>query len=348
MQNTALKNIKYESVKSIFSAIASSNSISRAKISEKTGLSIVTIGKIADALVALDTVREIKEARQQAGRRAGVLSINKSKFILILDITSYSFGFSMLDLSLSLIEKIDRRYISVTGYQDNINSFFREALSHLNKHYSLNNCIGIGISLPAPYDSENDCVRSYKVPEIVTLPILATARRYFKDKIIFAESHVNSAARANLAEIDGYAYKSIIYFYISERDVCGVHIINGEIAHSKGAQDFGSIRLDLDITLAERISVCKNESDCAKILAGVIYNLTKTVSPHALIMEYDTEFQSDNLNDLIKDSLISKYRLPLDDLPEFVTPSCKLRNSHCGIALSLREMWLRSLIFGEI
>ncbi len=348
MKNTALKNIKYESIKSIFTAIATSEKISRARISDKTGLSIVTIGKIVDALVALDAVREVKEARQQAGRRAGVLSVNKSKYILILDITSYNFSFSLLDLSLSLIEKIDRRYISTVGYQDNIDSFFREALSHLNKHYSLDNCIGVGISLPAPYDSEKDCVRSYKVPEIVTLPILATAKRYFKDTVVFAESHVSSAARANLTKIDEYMDKSIIYFYISERDVCGAHLINGEVISGKGAQDFGNIRLDLDITLRERISVCKNESDCAKILAGVIYNLTKTVSPHTLIMEYDTAFSSDNLNNLIKDTLLGKYRLSLDDMPEFITPSCQLRNSHSGIALSICEMWLKSLIFGEI
>lgn len=53
MNNISLRSIKYESIKAIFTSIADSEKISRAEISEKTGLSLVTIGKIADALSTL-------------------------------------------------------------------------------------------------------------------------------------------------------------------------------------------------------------------------------------------------------------------------------------------------------
>ena len=100
-----LKTIKWESVKSIFGAIASAEQISRAQISEITGLSLVTVGKVADALLDMDMITQEKQIKVTAGRRAGLLAINKEKFVLILDLSSRVFRFSVLNLRLELLEK---------------------------------------------------------------------------------------------------------------------------------------------------------------------------------------------------------------------------------------------------
>ena len=105
MNNITLKSIKCESIKSIFASIADADKISRAEISAKTDLSLVTVGKVADALLDMNIVCQVKEIKPQAGRRAGLLGVNPDKFAVILDITSYDFRVSVLDLRLHQIEK---------------------------------------------------------------------------------------------------------------------------------------------------------------------------------------------------------------------------------------------------
>ena len=60
MNNISLKSIKYESIKAIINSISEADRISRAEISEKTDLSLVTVGKIADALLERNVVTQIK------------------------------------------------------------------------------------------------------------------------------------------------------------------------------------------------------------------------------------------------------------------------------------------------
>ena len=126
MNNISLRSIKYESIKAIFTSIADSEKISRAEISEKTGLSLVTIGKIADALLDLDIISQVKEVRPQAGRRAGMLSVNENKFALILDFTSYEFRYAVLDLRLSMTEKSQYQYRNELTFEENLGCFLAE------------------------------------------------------------------------------------------------------------------------------------------------------------------------------------------------------------------------------
>lgn len=165
MNNISLRSIKYESIKAIFTSIADSEKISRAEISEKTGLSLVTIGKIADALLDLDIISQVKEVRPQAGRRAGMLSVNENKFALILDFTSYEFRYAVLDLRLSMTEKSQYQYRNELTFEENLGCFLAETKAAIDTKLSLENCFGIGIAVSGPYNSDSDRVISSRVPE---------------------------------------------------------------------------------------------------------------------------------------------------------------------------------------
>ncbi|MGN1409969.1 MAG: hypothetical protein ACI4XJ_07310, partial [Eubacteriales bacterium] len=160
MKNISLKSIKYESIKAIYTSIADSEKISRAEISEKTGLSLVTIGKIADALLDLDVICQAKEIRPQAGRRAGLLSVNEKKFALILDLTSYDFRIAVLGMRLCLIEKSIFTYRKELSFEENLGCFFAETQADIDKKYSLENCFGVGVAVSGPYNSESETVIS--------------------------------------------------------------------------------------------------------------------------------------------------------------------------------------------
>lgn len=63
MEKNILSTIKYDSVREILESKARHEKISRAEIAAETGLSLMTVGKVADALLELDIVVQSKETR---------------------------------------------------------------------------------------------------------------------------------------------------------------------------------------------------------------------------------------------------------------------------------------------
>ena len=133
MNNITLKSIKCESIKSIFASIADAEKISRADISAKTELSLVTVGKVADALLDMNIVCQVKEVKPQAGRRAGLLGVNPDKFAVILDITSYDFRVAVLDLRLHMVEKYVFNNKHDISYEEGLNAFFADTAAYIGR-----------------------------------------------------------------------------------------------------------------------------------------------------------------------------------------------------------------------
>ena len=204
MQNNFLKNIKFTSIKAILSCIASSKNISRAQISEKTNLSVVTVGKIVDALIDLNIVRQTKAPRPASGRRAGVLNINKQKYVIIFDLTEYNFKATALDLTLNRIDSFDFKYDNLTTFTENLTSFIRKSKAVFYKKFTEENCIGIGCSVHGIYDKEADSVRSPHIPEIVMVPVRSLFEEHFPGNILHIESNVIAAGRINIEEVEDY------------------------------------------------------------------------------------------------------------------------------------------------
>lgn len=347
MSTVSLKTIKYESIKSIFASIADSDKISRAEISEKTGLSLVTVGKIADALLETNIICQVKEIKSQAGRRAGVLSVNESKFALILDLTAYDFKFAVLDLRMRQLNKNIHTYKTGLSFSENLNLFLGETASYINRKYRINDCIGIGIAVPGIYDSKSDVALSSKIPELGSVRLNAAVSNYFSDVPIIIGSHTNAAAKYNIEHVSDYKDKSILYWYVSANYVSGAYAVDGQLICGKNAHvcDLGSILVHEDLTLEDKISLSKNQEDCAIAIAPTMFNVLKILNPHTVIMEFETNYSSDKIMPIIKDTLTKKYRMKQDDLPEFIKAFSGFSSSHRGLALNLREIWLDRIVF---
>ena len=179
------------------------------------------------------------------------------------------------------------------------------------------------------------------------LPVRAFFEKHFPDNIVYVESNSIAAARSNITNVSEYDRKDIMYWYISDRNVSGAHFISGELAGGRGntACDFGRMIFDIDLTLEERIALCKNEQDCAELLSGVLYNMIRVISPDSFIMEYDMQFPTDRLTETIVSILIQKYKLPKEHIPEFYSANKKLRNSYLGLANFIRDKWLKQVIY---
>ncbi len=349
MNNITLKSIKCESIKSIFASIADAEKISRAEISAKTDLSLVTVGKVADALLDMNIVCQVKEVKPQAGRRAGLLGVNPDKFAVILDITSYDFRVSILDLRLHLVEKYTFNSRHDASYEENLNSFFNDAVMYVGRKYNFDNCFGLGVSCPGPYNEMQDTVNASRIPELRTLRLKDILRRYFKNIPILIDSHINAAARSNVLHVENYNEKNIVYWYVGTRTVCGAFMVKGEIILGRDhlACEFGKMVDRTGLTLEDRIGVARAPEDYANALSQPMYSIIKVLGPHTIIIECDIPHTYDEILPLLKARIIHEFKYSEAEFPEFYKACCKFRNSHRGLTMGLRDMWIDKLVFGN-
>ena len=349
MNNITLKSIKCESIKSIFASIADAEKISRADISAKTELSLVTVGKVADALLDMNIVCQVKEVKPQAGRRAGLLGVNPDKFAVILDITSYDFRVAVLDLRLHMVEKYVFNNKHDISYEEGLNAFFADTAAYIGRKYSFDNCFGIGVSCPGPYNEGTDSVHTTRTPELCELKLKEILRRYFKNIPLLIDSHINAAARSNVLQVKDYEEKNIVYWYIGTRNVCGAFMVGGDIILGRAhmACEFGKMVDRSGLTLEDRVSLSHEPQDYAAALAQPMYTIIKVLNPHTFIIECDIPHSYDDILPLLKARLTREFKYNESEFPEFYKACCKFRNSHRGLTMGLRDMWIDKLVFGN-
>jgi len=345
-----LKTIKWESVKSIFNAIAGKEQVSRAQVSAETNLSLVTVGKVADALLNMNIITQEKQIRGSAGRRAGLLSINTEKFVLILDLSCPVFRFSVLNLGLGLIEK--NRYSCQRDrfLDENIQQFFKDTSLHMNRAYNMDNCFGIGISLPGPYNPETDTTDTNVSGEFRNIHIRAMAEKYFPGYPILLDACANVAALSNISAVPDHSHKSILYWFIGEENTTGSLMVNGSFIRGSTMQpcSFGSMVLPGGGTLDNALHRCQTLEELVSVISYPLHTVIQLIAPHAIILECEgMKHERERAVAMIRQSLHEKYGYRLDLLPDILVTHCIFRHSHRGLAIRLREMWIDQVVLKD-
>ncbi len=349
MNNITLKSIKCESIKSIFASIADAEKISRAEISSKTDLSLVTVGKVADALLDMNIVCQVKEVKPQAGRRAGLLGVNPDKYAVVLDLTSYDLRVSFLNLRLQLVEKYVFENRPRKSYDENLHYFLSEVSGYINRRYSWSDCFGVGVSCPGPYNATTDKISTNRIPELGQYNIKEVLSHYFKNVPFLIDSHVHAAARSNMLHIGNYDTKTIVYWYVGCHTVCGAFMVNGEIIPGRDhlACDFGKMIDQTNMTVEERLMASKDPESFAKSLAHPMHDILRILNPHTVIIEFDIPVAYDDILPLLQKNLQETCCYYNNEFPEFHRACCQFRNSHRGLTMGLRDMWIDKLVFGN-
>lgn len=350
MENINLRSIKRESIKAIFNSIAGAEKISRAEISTQTGLSLMTVGKVVDALLNLNIVCQSKEVKAVAGRKAGLININQSHFCVILDLTSRNFVMMVIDIHLGIVDKMKYTYNNDFYYEENLYIFLKNVNIYLSRRMEMKHCIGVGVSLPGPYVPEKDALLSSRIPELLHIRLRDIISDILKQNEIFLESSVNVAALSNITQISEYHEQSILYWFIGEDTIGGAVVVNGEILYGahQGAGDLGQIIVSGGKPLETALRESPDIATAAYELAKAIFNVMKVIDPHVIILECELFSNTDEFLPLIKNALIRDFSIDPTVLPAFLTGGCKFRHSHRGLALKLRERWLENIIKCQI
>ncbi len=141
-----LDNIRREGVRKIFSLVCETGGQSRAELSRRSGISLMTVGKIVDSLEARGLVSQIKESSSRAGRRASYVYAGSDICFVILDVTqkecrAYLAGLDLKCTEISECHRLRRETEIPTD-------FFRSVHAKIEMLPSEKFCAGIGLILP--------------------------------------------------------------------------------------------------------------------------------------------------------------------------------------------------------
>ena len=118
--HSSLNGFRRENLLSCFSALCEHAPMTRADLAAATDLSIMTTGKIADAMIASGVLTEQKHPSAGAGRRPGMLCFSAKPIFLILNVSTRRFTAHTISPSMHCKEICIHDYNDVFPFDDNL------------------------------------------------------------------------------------------------------------------------------------------------------------------------------------------------------------------------------------
>ena len=260
MAISGLTQIRNRNTLAVFQQIVQSDGVLRSEIAERTGISLMTVGKIMDILLKRGIVYEREYNTTSAGRKPCQAFLNDRQWwICVFSLTDY-IGYHILSLSLKVLYSGH-----VPVLDDDWDSGMRQAISQVN-HYivdrrlDLAKLVGAGVSAPAPYDAQRDRMACPKRPNLEHIKIGGMLRKNFNTDILIDED-VKLAAIAALNIYSEYAKDNVFYMYAGV-GVGGVFLNHGEIYRGSDnyAGDIGQMKLTDGQTVEDLLAWDRMES----------------------------------------------------------------------------------------
>lgn len=266
--------MKFANRQSILNIIRK-NTVSRAELARRTGLTRAAITLIIDELINNEIVKETGISESKYGRKPMLLEINPNRYYAIgLNISRYSCNIGIVNIKGNVLEK---RKINLSGCKNAmkaLNSITKE-IENLIGDSKINNdrILGIGVSSPGPLDIYAGTILNppnFRMWHNVN--IVEELERELKFKVSLENI---SSARA-LAEKDygkGVEFNSFMLMVVDEGIGAGI-IINNKLYHGVGG--YGSEVGHTSININGRHCSCGNRG-CLETYASVP-NILKEVN----------------------------------------------------------------------
>ncbi len=169
----AFAGFRRENLLSCFGALCENTTMTRAELAAATELSIMTTGKIADAMIESGALVEQKLPCASAGRRPGTLAFASKPIFLILDLSSRRFCAHLLSPSLAYKEVSVHDYNDIFPFDDNLLIFLNAVRRGCDVTKDAVPYLAV---ICAPEDDKRQCITR-------SLPISPRSREHMLDYI---------------------------------------------------------------------------------------------------------------------------------------------------------------------
>lgn len=348
MGKISQQHIKWENTHAFFDAVAEAGAISRAEIAARTGLSLMTVGKIADSLDACGIMSQEKDERVLAGRTARLVSCRPEWHILILDLTSPQYRLTVLDLACKIVEEIEYPYDDALFCEENLVLFLKNLPLYQMQPADPAFCIGAGVLLPGAYDAEHDRMIGAHLPIFVPLNPRKTLEPLLPAPQITLSSDVQAAAMSAGMGIDGADSEDNLLWISLDRPVSGALVMGGRPllgAHRCGGQ-FGEMAVGTNFTLNEAMLTLTDPTERGTAVAVALHALISALDPASVHLESRSLIFDEVFLGALRSRLEQLNADRAIPLPPIVTDTRDVFSPVRGLASSIRESWLHDMIDG--
>lgn len=321
-----------------FDALCTKDTQTRAELAAATGLSIMTTGKIADALVECGVLREQKLPGMGAGRRPGTLHFDGKPAFLILSLYSRRFAAHVISPDMQARQVAAYDYNDVFPYDDNLLIFLNTLRRCCNVSPQAIPYLGLVVS--PEQDARQSITRTLGVSPRSQEHLVAFVCRILHRKCDLVIDEI-SAAQTYIAT------KSIC------RDVdCGVFISLSDMTYAavwmKGNLlcpricRIGELLLPQHQRVADALADALCTSEAVLPTAYVISTLESFFTPDYVLLE-SGRFRLDRaFTDSVYDALAPMQRAGARIIPLHLSDAKPL-SAVCGCAVALRKAWFYRL-----
>ncbi len=171
--HSAFTGFRRENLLSCYGALCENTAMTRSELATATDLSIMTTGKIADAMIDCDLLVEEKHPCAGAGRRPGLLRFVEKPLFLILDVSSRRFTAHVLSPSMKFKEICVHDYNDIFPFDDNLLIFLNAVRRGCNTAKEILPYISV---ITAPQDDKRQCITR-------SLPVSPRSEQHLLDYI---------------------------------------------------------------------------------------------------------------------------------------------------------------------
>lgn len=345
MEHSYAQNIKQENISAVFSAIADAGKTSRAAIAAHTGLSLMTVGKIADALVDAGVLCQAKNGEVTPGRKARILACAPEHDLLLLDLTAKDFRLTVLDLSFNVRHDTRHTYDDGMLCEENLFFFLKNAAvgylaSHTAAHF-----IGMTVLLPGTYDAQSDRICGSRIPELSPLHPGALLREFFPALSPLMLEDTRAAAISALIESPRETSGSCLWLSL-DRPVSGALMVNGQLLTGSrgGGGRFGEITVGTNFTLDQALASLREPDELAAALSTALYTLIALFDPAQILLESSSPMVNKAFMETLSAHLEQKNAHHHFPIPPIAITQKQMGRAMRGAALHLRGTWLGDVI----
>ena len=345
MPKISLKSIKRENARLVLEAIARQNYMSKLDISNETGLSLMTVGKLINALGAGGIITRSTNMSQKLGRRAEVFKIRYDWLIPVFDISANKFTFMVTDLKGNIINKIDYLCSDNPLYISNeFVGFLKKTLELLRHKYTYKKLLGIAVSICGVYDTENDRIISSTVPELSLLKLMQNISKIFKTDNVVIDSANRLSAYGLLRANEDYSDKTIACVTINDDVECTVWDKGTCLTGSNNlAGRLGDLKYN-ESTYHDFVKKSQNVDDIFLPTVELLKKIVIFYDPDIIYLCSEKFIFYPNIRDRIYYSLINEMTWPGEEQPELVSVNSNTLEKVSGIISRTVDNWLDKLI----
>ena len=316
-----LNSIKSENKRLVFSTVAKNKRISRAEISAKTGLSVVTIGKIADAFVEFGLMTETKRLDQAAGRRAGILSLNAEKLIIVMERGQTG--------TAAVIYAITMDPLAVIRFDEDcsLEDVFTAVAEKFVSEFDPANCVGLGMLCDVA-DEWN------KMTEY--------AKTFFPD----TQYIIGSSVYASTLSMGTHLGQDELGMYLcfNRKYVRGAFVMNGKIIprqHERFAE-LGSIYTS-GICLLDYLNSATDTEKYGQAVGGSIYNASRITYTDTFALEIEDRENASGIVKIAEEYVNKRYGEINEKPPRVIDANDGIKYSHSGAIKRLCRLWIERI-----